>query len=421
MLSMVSKVLPGVLLLSLLNACSPSDSRSNEYEFRFIEENGITVSLTTGGPKYQQPLFRYEEEVVLQQDPGVPESLLSGRGFISVGDDGSFYVIDWNECRVIVFDQEGRYQRSFGGKGQGPGEFMHRMSLVEHDGGVLTLWDSSLLRTTRFHEDGTLLGIENMSRGWRSSQNRQALPDGSTLTVIAPGFGHESIDREYYYAWKRAVITGTTGDTIADFRTERVKSDFLVWVSNDPSSPGPYGRIMEYNPSPEIIYLSDEEMIVSGTGWTPEIIFRDLTGTVRRIFRLSLEPEPITRRMKAGIRAVYEEEWKRAGPSPYVRAERKALKFHDRKTFWGGMGIDDAGWFWLYVPEFESDVRESEGHLYRVLSPDGEYLGNSRRMGGWRGRVVRGRYTIVMVDPVTGEPVATIYRIVPAVEGLTYP
>ena len=44
-------------------------------------------------------------------------------GALAVDDDGNIYVYDPKLVKIIVFNNKGNFKKSFGRKGQGPGEF----------------------------------------------------------------------------------------------------------------------------------------------------------------------------------------------------------------------------------------------------------------------------------------------------------
>jgi hypothetical protein len=101
------------------------------------------------------PEFRLEEELRIGSldDPDI--------GFTRVGEvwvspAGEVYVSERSELEVRVYDTDGRLLRTFGGDGEGPGEFRSIGWF-----GVLgdTLWvsDGTLHRTTLFSLDGDLL------------------------------------------------------------------------------------------------------------------------------------------------------------------------------------------------------------------------------------------------------------------------
>lgn len=89
-----------LLLLVCISACSNSDERNTTHSFRIYDEEGVTIAETTGGPKYQDPLFTFEEVLVLQEDPENEDSMLYRVGMFLRGDDGRYYVADWGAHRI---------------------------------------------------------------------------------------------------------------------------------------------------------------------------------------------------------------------------------------------------------------------------------------------------------------------------------
>ena len=71
--------------------------------------------------------------------------------------DGYFYVEDNRNYRIAVFNPQGEYERSFGRKGGGPGEFGNYWGIVGFDGSVLTMLDVLQRRLTLYRTDGEFL------------------------------------------------------------------------------------------------------------------------------------------------------------------------------------------------------------------------------------------------------------------------
>ena len=110
-----------LLLLTLLISCSRDDK--GIHSFRIYEENGVTIAETSGGPKYTDPLFLFEEILRLEQDPVREETLYHQAAGFLMGPDGGYYLLDQGRACILRYDAEGRFIGSFGGKGDGPGEF----------------------------------------------------------------------------------------------------------------------------------------------------------------------------------------------------------------------------------------------------------------------------------------------------------
>ena len=73
--------LPVVIGLAALVACRTDDRPS--HEFSLARQNDIRVATTRGGPRFAGPLFAFDAELTLQQDPGRLDSpLYNASGFI---------------------------------------------------------------------------------------------------------------------------------------------------------------------------------------------------------------------------------------------------------------------------------------------------------------------------------------------------
>jgi hypothetical protein len=87
---------------------------------------------------------------------GRSETLLSGvRGAIRV--DGKLVVLDATSQRVLFFDSSGKYVKTVGRDGEGPGEFGHPIWMGRCQDGTLLVYDARLRRSTRFSASGMLL------------------------------------------------------------------------------------------------------------------------------------------------------------------------------------------------------------------------------------------------------------------------
>ena len=203
-----------VLAFILLDCSSDSD----RHQFRIVEENGVKVALTTGGPRYSEPLFRYEPVLTLKQDPNREESLLYHPSIFLMAPDGYFYVEDNRNYRIAVFNPQGEYERSFGRQGAGPGEFGDFWAIVQFDGSVLTILDVFQRRLTRYQTDGELLEIITPSPGAMFDEVYY-LPD-ERLVVID---GERDFREEYQYSRALALVTDTSmEDTLAVVRSDWV-------------------------------------------------------------------------------------------------------------------------------------------------------------------------------------------------------
>jgi len=93
-------------------------------EIKIKTENGIQVVYN---PKKPAPPSGSPKSLILTEDLCIAEDevgdfIFSEIRTIEVDDEGNIYVADSKEVCVKVFDKNGKHIRTFGKKGQGPGE-----------------------------------------------------------------------------------------------------------------------------------------------------------------------------------------------------------------------------------------------------------------------------------------------------------
>ena len=122
-----------------------------------VKEGDVTVVRNPKEPLYKTPVLELKEDLSL----GGPEAqgdaaLEQVRQFI-VDDAGTIYVLEPLAAQVKVFDVSGRYLRTIGRKGQGPGELEYPMTLsLNQKTGELAVQQQSR-GIVFFKTDGTYL------------------------------------------------------------------------------------------------------------------------------------------------------------------------------------------------------------------------------------------------------------------------
>jgi hypothetical protein len=131
----------------------------------------------------QVPLWRVAREV--RTGIGDGPGALSAVSDLTMARDGSVYVSQPQENVVKVYDAQGRYLRSIGREGGGPGEF-ERPSALGWRGDTLWVADPPQTRISLFRQDGTFVRAISFSRAAPVTNGRHHIPgsllaDGSVL------------------------------------------------------------------------------------------------------------------------------------------------------------------------------------------------------------------------------------------------
>jgi hypothetical protein len=101
---------------------------------------------------------------------------------VGVDDRGRLYVLDRDAYRVLVYDAQGRYLRSMGGEGGGPGEMRFPLAIMVSADGTVGVFDIAKRGFVRFGPDGTILDEERLVAGYGGGLARRV---GQSLVLSA--------------------------------------------------------------------------------------------------------------------------------------------------------------------------------------------------------------------------------------------
>jgi len=126
-------------------------------------ENGIIIINNPKKPIHESNTIRLSEELSIGQSKETGNGPILRNVPISssvdVDKDGNIYVLDWKARQILVFNSEGRYLRSIGRKGQGPGEFQGVAAIKILPANELAVYDSTNRRLSIFAFNGTLINM----------------------------------------------------------------------------------------------------------------------------------------------------------------------------------------------------------------------------------------------------------------------
>lgn len=423
-------ILLGLLPALFLAACSVPGQEEGRHRFREYSEGDITIAHTTGGPKFEGELFRYERAAVMQEDER--EASIIVRGEPPVMDErGWFYLPDSSpsdhpatSC-IMVFDSEGTYRYSFGRPGQGPGEMIHP-EILRVGEGRLELYDPYVRRFSFFTTEGGLIRVESIPGdkrlGWirrcyHTLEGRFAVPSQEAV-LGEDGYG---------YHVRRMVVFSAEWDTL--FTLESRPEPMARLRRVPPKGPMDVSEIPFSGRSVAVYDERHGYIVASGSKSTLELYGED--GTHRRTIRVDLTPRMVT----SADRDRFEAPWKERLQRARTVEEREGIEarldvdYPEHMAWWGidsvsDLEVDASGHFWIRIPEHVTAPDLGEGAIcYHILSPQGEYLGITRLPTDRRGRtrITRGHLTVVELDEETGSREVVAYRLLPVVEGLVYP
>jgi len=148
--------LASALIVSVLVTVAASVSQSR-YPVTMGREGGVKTVLNPSFPREGRFAARLTRVMSLGGADAEAAGLLNKPVSFEVDDKGFVYVLDWGDCRIKVYNEAGRYVRSIGRKGQGPGEFQTPASFDLLALDRLCVHDAMQKRITVFSSDGECL------------------------------------------------------------------------------------------------------------------------------------------------------------------------------------------------------------------------------------------------------------------------
>jgi hypothetical protein len=229
-------------------------------------------------------------------------------------------------------------------------------------------------------------------------------------------------DAEYFRAG--IAVVKASGDTVWTLDSQRVQNGIRTSLASDVtlSFPMPFTSI-------PIVQRVPGRGIVLSDGVARELTWYDDDGAVLLKIDLGLPTEPFTAEDRNKIRARFEDRVTDAREQEndqlleHTEAMLRAYRLPPHKPAWSDVVVDEHGYLWLRVIEHTAD-REAAGggYLFRIISPEGEYLGDSRIPYPTPGiRIAQGRMHVRWTPSDTEEQVLEVCSIRSVVRGLTYP
>ena len=131
-----------------------------EQEPKIEKKNGLTIIRNPKKPVKQEGLptnLILKKDLVIGDSQDNEDYMFSQIGGVAVDLEENIIVVDEKEIVVKVFDKTGRHIRTFGKRGQGPGEFASVARLVLKGGRDIVLLDSANGRFSYYSKEGECL------------------------------------------------------------------------------------------------------------------------------------------------------------------------------------------------------------------------------------------------------------------------
>jgi hypothetical protein len=143
---------------ALVSACAGDrgDNDSGRRDWTTVVDTiGDTVVVRTTGGTDAAALHTLVSEVSIGELEGADEYTFGAINEVEVADDGRIYVFDRQVPALREFDAAGKYVRTLGRKGGGPGEYEAANGVGVHRDGRVVLWNPGNASINVYAPDGT--------------------------------------------------------------------------------------------------------------------------------------------------------------------------------------------------------------------------------------------------------------------------
>ena len=288
--------------------------------------------------------------------------------------DAQIAVADFASSDVRLFDSTGQHLRTFGGAGDGPGEFRLPNGLFEFGGDSIAVYDQLLRRTTIFSLSSAMQRtVQNQMEG--NFMAFGVMEDGHAL-FFNPGSGYRP-DLPPGLQWDTTDIVSTEPTEGSPTVVARLPSRQQVIL--------PDGNTELLVPAQHSIRAVADDGFYWATTDRYEIGFYDSAGTLRRILRRLVEPGEVEPSMiEAYIQASLDEVRSLYGESevPRYRRRYEEATYGKQVPLFGAALVDRDQRLWVSEPLWPS--LSGVPRLWSVFSAEGIWLGNLEAPEGLR-------------------------------------
>ena len=352
-----AKVLSVALFLAALIMLALFGGQEAEWKGKIDIENGIKVIKNPGEPLYGEMEFELEEDLSIGNEDDKNYIFYRLRD-IQVATDGNIYVLDSGNQRLQVFDKDGKYLRTIGKRGQGPGEFNTPTQLqLDDETGNIFVKDSMLRKIIIFEKEGKYIDkdihLVELLRDFYLDSDRCIWGIFSL-----PGIDSRSI--------KKVTLTGKVEKTFTEipYHIQRI----VISLTKE-GNPG-MGAYFVNTGYEDDLFISkvDNHTFVYGHSKKYELVAVDKSGKTLFIIRKDESPIKITKTDRGRIEDRIKWDIKKDGHLvPEI-----SLEFPDYKPYFYSIITDDISR--IYVRNNPASRESNTNHEYDVFNKEGLYL-----------------------------------------------
>jgi hypothetical protein len=284
---------------------------------------GVQIVLNHGAPLWREPdRWVLSETLRIGVPDGEPEYMFGHIDDMGILSDGRIVVADRMAQHLRFFLPDGRWEKTVGRPGSGPGEFgMGSLQVLVGPGDTLLVIDTGNERANKIAPDGTWLDsfLSSPEEGWMF-RDWDYSPTGRIVSHMSRVPGMEESESDTLDLVVVRNLGGAPEDTVGVVAASRI-----VRVS------GSLREFFLYAGEPAVSLCPDNSL-VTGRGDIYEIKRYDSAGNLEQIVRLDRPNPPITVSDRAFLRTRSKEDLLERGISP-ARTEEFLSATHFTKTY----------------------------------------------------------------------------------------
>jgi hypothetical protein len=302
---------------------------------KIFKDGEVTVVQNPREPIYKGEILTLKEDLRLGGPEAKGDYAFNGIITLTVDGQDNIFVLDYKDSHIKVFDKTGKYLRTIGRKGQGPGELNGVRSVaIERSSGMLFVLEMGSRRVSCFDVQGKFL---------KSLPFKGDIPATMALDSKGRIYIVEAVlsDKESSYVFKK-------------FTSDLNSASTLV---KGPTGVSPTGAADAFRPIPTFT-IDAKDQFIYGFPKTYELQYFGVDGKpVRRILK-DHTPVEVTP-------AEIEEVKKDTPPGIKVDFGKNHAAF--RKIFSDGEGR-------LFVQTFEK-TKAGKGRVFDIFDAEGRFVG----------------------------------------------
>lgn len=296
-------------------------------------------------PLYGELKLDITEEILIQESETEEAYIFKAVSDIAVDSSGNIYLLDRD--RVLKYDQHGKYLKTIGRIGQGPGEYISPLGLFVSEERELYINDQGKRAILKFSENGD---FKEMTRLKSSVERGNFFIDDKGYIY---GFSREFSESGIYKNLTKIDLEGNVIKKIAQF----LETDLQI-----KSSTGVGGIIggMKHPYSPDA-YLCPvlKNQLCFGENLKYELTIFDLEGNIQAQFLKEEKADSISNDLKELERKIGKE-------------AMKMMIFPSTKPFFRGMCSDEKGR--IYIFRVKSILSKDKTQDVDIFDKHGRYL-----------------------------------------------